>query len=120
MFESFGLMQVVNFSTHEIGNTLDLIIVKDNVGVNCLETHSGELLSDHMYVHAKFSLPAVEFERKKRSFRRLDSINKNNFQTDLHMDVLYFYYVLVIVYVTWSALENIHCIGRNTNLINLI
>ena len=86
ILESFGLTQYITFSTHEKGNTLDLLIIRDNTGITC-RAFPGELFSDHRFIHAKLSLPTLQFEQKYISFRKIKSIKTDILRRDLQQIV---------------------------------
>ena len=48
--ESFGLQNRIEFTTHQLQNTLDLVITEQNSNI-IKETGKGSLISDHNLIH---------------------------------------------------------------------
>ena len=88
LLSSFGLMNIVDFPTHEGGNILDLIITRTS-DQHVKNVHSGEQLSDHIFVNAEIIAAKTGFAEKTISYRKLKQINCNDFAKDLQQSQLY-------------------------------
>ena len=61
--ESLGLRNQVNFPTHRLQNTLDIIITAEDSSI-ISDTHQGSLFSDHYIVHYTLTTPSRLIELK--------------------------------------------------------
>ena len=84
ILNSSNYSQLVNFNTHELGNTLDLIMHPID---SCLvhSIRAGPLFSDHFALLFKISVNKTKRPTISRSTRHLNHISISQFLTDLHM-----------------------------------
>ena len=84
---SFNLQQHVDFPTHILGNTLDLIIT--STALLPTKTFQSDRISDHFTAIADFSLEVpVQNERKTIKYRNIKSIDLEAFQNDILQSAL--------------------------------
>ena len=89
LLDVFNLTQHTNESTHKDGHTLDLVITRsdDNI-VSQLTTDSPFRISDHTAVRFHLLLNKPAFDKKLVTFRKLRSINFDNFCSDVENSCL--------------------------------
>ena len=75
-------MQHVKFPTHKLGNTLDVVISRDDVGVNNLRPDS-LVKSDHFSVLFDLSSSRPGLPRETREYRCWRKVDLDAFQADL-------------------------------------
>ncbi len=83
MLTGYGLLNHINFPTHKEGNTLDLVITRNNGELNISNTKPGYFISDHCFVHVQFSTPSPNLTIKSISYRKIKSIDLPAFKSDL-------------------------------------
>ena len=83
LLESFALIQLVTPPTHISGNTLDLIVVRENSDLVVSNIVTDHYISDHCYVIANISTSRPILERKEINFRRIKAINQLAFRSDI-------------------------------------
>jgi hypothetical protein len=83
MLESMALKQYVNFSTHEHGHTLDLIITRSSDSIILNEPKLGPFLSDHCIINCQLNVRKAKPTTKQVTFRRTKAINIETFKTEL-------------------------------------
>ncbi len=83
MLKSYGLLNHVNIPTHIHGNTLDLIITRDNDEMNLSAPSAGYMLSDHFFVTTKLGFPRPDLTVKSITYRNTKGIDIPSFKTDL-------------------------------------
>ena len=66
--ESIGLKQWITFSTHKLGNTLDLIMTNILSNVKCLDITPGPFISDHHGVHVSINYQKPKDWKKKQNY----------------------------------------------------
>ena len=88
MLESFDLVQHVKDITHNRGHMLDLVIscpsdqLVDDISVKDMQ------VSDHFWVHGSLLGPKPKTVKKEISFRKIRSINMENFENDVTLSLL--------------------------------
>ena len=75
MLESMALKQYVNFSTHEHGHTLDLIITRSSDSIILNEPKLGPFLSDHCIINCQLNVRKAKPTTKQVTFRRTKAIS---------------------------------------------
>jgi hypothetical protein len=80
---AFGLINHVNIPPHESGNSLDLIITKQDQRVEVIQIQKGETFSDHDEVVATLSVRRPDVERKRVKTRSLKTIDHSQMRTDV-------------------------------------
>jgi hypothetical protein len=83
MLESMALKQYVNFSTHEHGHTLDLVIARSSDSIILNEPKLGPFLSDHSITNCQLNVRKAKPATKQVIFRRTKAINIETFETEL-------------------------------------
>ena len=82
ILESFNLMNHVEFPTHKLQNTLDLVINQQDS--KCIRNvRQGHLLSDHHLVLFDVTSKSKVPLAKKQAFRKYKSINLEDFSDDV-------------------------------------
>ena len=77
MVEASGLKQWVDFPTHKLGNTLDLVIMEFAAGVQIKNICCGPYILDHWIITCTFNLPKTKInteEIKYRNFKKADIV----------------------------------------------
>ncbi len=87
ILNSCGLMNHVHIPTHKHGNTLDLIITRDNNELALSNPTSGYLISDHCFIHTKLDFPRPNLTVKSINFRNIKAIDLGSFKADLQETV---------------------------------
>ncbi|XP_068749378.1 uncharacterized protein [Montipora capricornis] len=83
LLDAFNLKQNILLPTHKSGSTLDLIITRADENIASKFIVVDPALSDHYMVGCTLSLTKVPFEKKKMGYRRLKSINFDDFRHDV-------------------------------------
>ena len=82
MTEQFNLIQHVSISTHDAGNTLDLVLTRGDLSVSSTFTdHS--VKSDHSAVLFTISCASPGVVKKYITYRKWKSIDVSSVQADL-------------------------------------
>ena len=81
ILDTFSLKQTVNSCTHNLGNTLDLLIHDpDCITINDIVVDNTDTLgSDHYFIYFKIAVP----ERKEITFRNFKNIDMPQFLSDI-------------------------------------
>ena len=82
--ESLGLKNQVNFPTHRLQNTLDIIITTEGSSI-ISDTHQGSLFSDHYIVHYTLSTPSRLTELKRISYRKTKNVSIDNLKNEISL-----------------------------------
>ena len=83
LIDSSGLLNRVDFPTHRLANTLDMIITfKDDFLVPC--TSQGHLFSDHHMVLFYLSLPKKKFKKNTITYRKLKNADYSTFAAKIN------------------------------------
>ena len=83
ILNSCGLINHVHVPTHKSGNTLDLIITRDNNELAVSTPTAGYLISDHCFVHTRFGFPRPNLTVKSVRYRNIRAIDLISFKEDL-------------------------------------
>ena len=86
LLETFGLLQykIISLPTHVSGHILDLVITRSSDDICICSIHISSLrISDHNFVHAKFSITRPHLSVEKVKFRKIKQINGESFKSDL-------------------------------------
>ncbi|KAK2561923.1 hypothetical protein P5673_015343 [Acropora cervicornis] len=84
LLETFGLLQYISLPTHVSGHILDLLITRSSDDICICSIHVSSLrISDHNFVHAKFSIPRPHLSVEKVKSRKIKQINGESFKSDL-------------------------------------
>ena len=83
ILSTHNLQQHVTGATHTSGHCLDLIITQSNQDLKVSIPRIGHAISDHMFVSCTLSLPQPPLKESTISYRKLKTIDKNAFRTDL-------------------------------------
>ncbi|XP_078000678.1 uncharacterized protein LOC144453296 [Glandiceps talaboti] len=81
--QSRNLTQHVSVPTHTSGNTLDLIITRDDNRLSITPPVSGHYISDHCFVITHLSNINRHIEENTVTFRQYKKINKEAFRNDI-------------------------------------
>ena len=65
-----GLSQWVDFSTHKLGNTLDLVFTKCSSTIAVSSCTQGPLWSDHFAVELSLNIPKVPFKQDELQYQK--------------------------------------------------
>ena len=81
-----GLSQWVDFPTHKLGNTLDLVFTKCSSNIAVSSSTQGPLWSDHFAVEMSFNIPKVSLKHQELQYRKIKSIDGKLFgkAIDIH------------------------------------
>ena len=79
---SFNLIQHVKFPTHEKGNTLDLVISCDSIGINNLRL-DGSVVSDHDAILFSLSSPRPGVPKQTITYRCWKKVDLFQFSASL-------------------------------------
>ena len=82
--ESVGLRIQVNFPTHRLHNTLDIIITAEDSSI-ISDTHQGSLFSDHYIVHYVLTTPSKLIELKRISYRKTKDISIDHLKNEINL-----------------------------------
>ena len=82
--ESLGLRNQVNFPTHRLQNTLDIIITAEDSSI-ISDTHQGSLFSDHYIVHYTLTTPSRLIELKRISYRKTKYISIDHLKNEIKL-----------------------------------
>ena len=83
-----GLNQHVNFTTHQLGNILDLVLLEELSQLQILSCKPGVYLSDHCMVEVDISLPKDDLVRKPITYRNIKGMDSEKFIQDAKFDDL--------------------------------
>ena len=83
ILRSYGLINHVHIPTHVHGNTLDLIITRDNEELLFSPPTGGYFISDHCFIHTKLAFPRPNFTVKSVTYRNIKDIDLGLFKSDL-------------------------------------
>ena len=80
--DEFSLHQHVNAPTHISGHTIDLILTRNNHGIDVSQTAS-TLFSDHYAIECNVSIPKKDFPTKQVQSRHIKDIDMTSFRDDV-------------------------------------
>ena len=80
--EGLGLRNQVNFPTHRLQHTLDIIITAEDSSI-ILDIHQGSLFSDHYIVHYALTTPSKLMELKRISYRKTKDISMDHLKNEI-------------------------------------
>lgn len=83
LLECHNLRQQINAQTHQQGNTLDIIITKENADIRLSEPTEVAYLSDHALICTTLEREKPTMKRKLLMYRQIKNIDEEKFQTDL-------------------------------------
>ena len=84
MLDTFALGNHIDFPTHKLDNTLDLVI--SNSASNIIgKAEQGELFSDHYVVLFNLCISNAISSTREISYRKIKSINIEELQTDIYV-----------------------------------
>ena len=83
MFYNFDLKQYVQCSTHTSGNTLDLIVARDNSDLDISTPTESWYISDHCFIECNLKFSKPHSEKKRISYRKIKNIDSVKFANDL-------------------------------------
>ena len=83
ILHSFDLEQHVDFATHRLGHTLDLMISQRQGDLSISNIRLGELISDHFSLECNLSTVIHEPSKKTVLMRKIKSIEIDCFKDDL-------------------------------------
>ena len=83
-FDSYGLSQHVLNTTHDKGDTLDLLSSRsdDNI-IKSVSVDDGVAISDHFWIHAELNIHKRPLPKKEISFRKTRNIDVIEFINDI-------------------------------------
>ena len=85
LIRSSNLKQHISEPTHRSGHTLDLVITRDEENiVKNITVYPPEIIADHSAIHVKLDLAKPGPCKKEISYRKLKSINKEEFLDDIN------------------------------------
>ena len=73
--ESNNLHNIVDFPTHRSGNTLDLIIVRENRRISATNIGQGDYISDHCEVSCRLNILKPSYTRITKEFRSVKNLD---------------------------------------------
>ena len=82
--ESLGLRNQVNFPTHRLHNTLDIIITAEDSSI-ISDIHQGSLFSDHYIVHYTLTTPSKLTELKRISYRKTKDLSIDHLKNEINL-----------------------------------
>ena len=85
---AIGLNQHVNFTTHQLGNILDLVMSEELSQFQTLSCKPGVYLSDHCMIEVDISLPRDHLVRKPITYRNIKGMDTEKFIQDTKLDDL--------------------------------
>ena len=74
-----GLSQWVDFPTHKLGNTLDLVFTKFGSNIAVSSCTQGPLWSDHFAMEMSFNIPKVSLKCQELQYRKIKWIDAKLF-----------------------------------------
>ena len=83
LLEAFNLKQHVWVPTHRSGNTLDLVITRNDESTARDFDVFDPVISNHYVVSCSLALPKEAFERKEVNYRKLKSIDLQELRDDI-------------------------------------
>ena len=83
LLEAFNLKQHVWVPTHRSGNTLDLVITRNDESTARDFDVFDPVISNHYIVSCSLALPKEAFERKEVNYRKLKSIDLQELRDDI-------------------------------------
>ena len=83
LLEAFNLKQHVWVPTHRSGNTLDLVITRNDESTAREFYVFDPVISDHYVISCSLALPKKAFERKEVNHRKLKSIDLQELRDDI-------------------------------------
>ena len=83
IFTMFNLVQYVNFPTHKLGHTLDLVLARCDSPVIKDIAPNNVNLSDHFMINFKVEVSVAKHETKTITYRNFDSVNDKQFCEDV-------------------------------------
>ena len=83
LFETFSLIQHVNFATHVSGHWLDLIITRSFNDLMIVSPRPSLFLSEHCFVECSLAIPSVVGFTREITFRKYKEIDITAFQKDI-------------------------------------
>ena len=114
LLEAFNLKQHVWVPTHRSGNTLDLVITRNDESTARDFDVFDPVISEHYVVSCSLALPKKAFERKEVNYRKMKSIDLQEFRDDISDSPL-----ISTVYEAGHDLESLLTLF-NTTLIGLL
>ena len=89
LLNTFNLTQHIKVPTHKDNNTLDLIITReDELTATNFSVHD-PVISDHLALHCNLHVDKPPNIKKRINYRKLRSINTDDFQHDIVNSALY-------------------------------
>eukprot|EP00795_Rhopilema_esculentum_P012582 gene12582-3282_t len=83
LLQNYDLINHVWQPTHVAGNTLDLIITRNNNEISLDSPFMGSFISDHCFVKVVSSIEKPEVQAKEINYRKSKDINLENFKRDI-------------------------------------
>ena len=74
LLDSMGLLNCVNFHTHQFGHTQDFFIEEDNNNV-IMKVSRGHLLSDHHVIHGLLNINKGKLPVKTITYRKIKNLD---------------------------------------------
>ena len=88
ILESFGLLQAVSGSTHQHGNTLDLVITRSDGQPTSCTIDPPKVISDHSLIVCKFPFAQFAVHQVYRSVRPWKNVDRDVFRKSLEASAL--------------------------------
>ena len=82
--ESLAFRNQVNFPTHRLQNTLDIIITAEDSSI-ISDTHQGSLFSKHYIVHYTLTTPSRLIELKRISYRKTKDFSIEHLKNEINL-----------------------------------
>ena len=83
--KALGFQQHVNFSTHRMGNTLDLLLTESSDPFKIKSILPGNYISDHCTVNCTISLEKTILKKQTIKFRKSNKIDITKFIVDINL-----------------------------------
>ena len=84
--EALGFQQHINFSTHRIGNTLNLVRIESSGPFNIEAILPGNYISDHCSVNYTISFEKMILRKQTITFKKINKIDITTLVEDMNLD----------------------------------
>ena len=81
--ESNNLHNIVDFPTHRSGNTLDLVIVRENQRISVTNIGTGDYITHHCEVSCRLNILKPSYTRVTKEFRSVKNLDIQEMDNDI-------------------------------------
>ena len=85
---TLGLIQHVDFPTHQSGNILDPVLTELLGGIKIRKCYSSSFLSDHCLIECITSIPKPDIKSKEITYRSLKTLDCELMSVDVKLNML--------------------------------